>query len=101
MWIEGHPSQSTSGFDLLNRAVQMGAGLQMNGDNIGPGFDKLLDIALGFFDHQMAIHHFIGEGLDGLEHRKSEGDVGHKTAIHHIHMDPIGFAFMQELDVAP
>ena len=68
----------------------MRAGLGVNGDDIGAGRGKVLDVWIGGRDHQMHIEGFGGMGAQGADHRRPNGDIGHEMPIHHIHVDIIG-----------
>ena len=65
-------------------------GLQMDGQQVGPRLGKVLDVAQGLVDHQVHIQEHVGALADGLDHRDADGDVGHKAAVHHVHVEVIG-----------
>jgi hypothetical protein len=68
----------------------MRAGFYMNGYNISSGFDKLLDLLLGRFDHQVNIQWFICPGTDSRYHRSPDGYLGYELPVHYVDMDVIG-----------
>ena len=65
-------------------------GLQMDGQQIGPGFGEVLDVAHRLVDHQMDVQEHIGTLADRLDHGDPNGQVGHEAAVHDIHMEVVG-----------
>ena len=65
-------------------------GLQMDGDEIGSRVGEVVDIAVGVVDHQMHVQKGVGVLVDCLQHRQTEGDVGHEAAVHHVEVDEVG-----------
>ena len=62
----------------------------MDGQQIGAGLGKVLDVAYRLVDHQMDVQEHIGTLTDGLDHRDPDGQVGHEAAVHDIHMEIVG-----------
>ena len=67
-------------------------GFQMDAEQVGARFGKCLDIAHRLVDHQMHVQKHIGFLADGLHHGHADGDVGHESAVHDIHVYPVGGA---------
>jgi hypothetical protein len=77
-------------FNHLDGAVQVGAGFDMDGDEVGTGLGKGGNVFFWFDNHQVGVEKeakFIGEGAEGLEDGDADGDVGDKAAIHHVYMN--------------
>ena len=90
---------NAEGFDLLHGAMDMGAGLVVEGDDVGARLGEGLEVLLGFHDHQVDVEGLLGFLLDGLHHGYAEGDVGHESAVHHVAVEPVGLAAVDHLDV--
>ena len=69
--------------------MQVGAGLHLNTDDVRAGFGEVLDVLLGLNNHQVHIQRLAGHRPQGLHDHRSNGDVGHKAAIHHIDVNPV------------
>ena len=87
--IEHDPGLLVELFNLLNGAVQMRAGFLMDQDDIRAGADEIGQIALRLNNHQVDIERQAGALAGGLDHQRTNGDIGHKTAIHHINVDTV------------
>ena len=73
--------------DVLEGAVQVAADLLMHGDHVGAGLGEGGDEGVGVLDHQVAVERQLGDGAQGLDHGRAEGDVGDKVAVHDIDVD--------------
>jgi hypothetical protein len=67
--------------------VQMAAGLVVDAHPVGPGLGKGGDELVRVLDHQVAVERQMGHLAQALDHHWPNGDVGHKMAVHHIHVD--------------
>ena len=99
MRVEYHAGMDAEGFDLLHSTVDVFAGLVVEGDDVGASLGEGLEVFLGFHNHQVDIQWLLGFLLDGLHHGDAEGDVGHKAAVHHVAVEPVGLAAVDHLDV--
>ena len=61
---------------------------QMEGNHVGACFDKVVDIAQRFADHQMNIKHTVKILADTFHDRRTKGDVGDKMSVHDVDMQP-------------
>ena len=73
--------------DLLEGPVQVAADLLMDGHHVGAGFGEVDDEVVGVFDHHVAIERKPGDGAEGLDHGRAEGDVGDEVAVHDVDVD--------------
>src|SRR4030095_15620274 len=73
--------------------------LGMEGKDRGAQIGVLHDEALRFLDHQVHVERRVGELPQGAKHRRAEGQVGHKPAVHHIDVKPLGSAGQCGLDL--
>ena len=92
MWVEHHACVYAEGFDLLDGAVDMGASLVVEGDDVGACLGEGLEVFLRLHDHQVDVEGLLGFLLDGLHHGDAKGDVGHEAAVHHVAVEPVGLA---------
>ncbi len=65
-------------------------GLQVDGQQVGPRLGEVLDVPHRLVDHQVDVQKHVGALADRLDHRDADGEVGHKGAVHHIHMEVVG-----------
>ena len=77
----------------------MGAGLVVEGDDVGTRLGEGLEVLLWLHDHQVDVEGLLGFLLDGLHHGYAKGDVGHEAAVHHVAVEPVGLAAVDHLDV--
>ena len=73
--------------DQLQGAVQVTAGLVVDGDPIGAGLCELGDEVDGIVDHQVTVERQVGDLTQRLDHRRPHGEVGDKVAVHDVDMD--------------
>ncbi len=88
--VEGLSATPGSGAglpDLGEDALQMHAGLGVDGDEIGPRPGIGLDPALRLLDHQVEVEREPGALLDGLDDGRSDRQVGDEVAVHDVHVD--------------
>ena len=97
--IKYHTGVYAEGFDLLHGAVDMGAGLIVESDDVGACLGEGLEVLLRLHDHQVDVKRLLGFLLDGLHHGDAEGDVRHEAAVHHVAVEPVGLAAVDHLDV--
>ena len=100
MRIKHHARVYAEGFNLLHGAVDMGAGLIVEGDDVGARFGEGLEVFLGFHNHQVDVDGFLGFFLNRLDDRDTIRNVGHETPVHYIAMEPVGLASVDHFDVA-
>ena len=63
-----------------------------------PASAKASMIGIDRRDHQMHVERFFRVRAERLHHGRSDGDVGHEMAVHHIDMDEIGACLLDGLD---
>ena len=73
--------------DQLQGAVQVAAGFDLDRDHVGAGFGEGGDVLVGILDHEVAIEREAGDGADGLDDGRAEGDVGDEVAVHDVDVD--------------
>ena len=62
----------------------------MDSDNVRACAAELLHIPHRPVDHQVDVQRQGCDRADGLHYRDADGDIGHKQAVHHIHMEVVG-----------
>ena len=78
--------------------MDMRPGFRMHGQAVGPGLGEGLEIRIDRRNHQMDIERLFGVRPQRLHHRRTDGDVGHEMAVHHIDMDEVGAGRLDRLD---
>ena len=66
------------------------AGLDMHGDDVGAGLGERFQIRIARRDHQMHVERLFGVAAHRLHHIRPDRDVGHEMTVHDIDMDPVG-----------
>ena len=88
--VERHAGLLAERLDPLDRAVEVRAGLRMDGDDVGPGLGECVEERVDRRNHQMHVERLCGVRPERLHHARADGDVGHEMAIHHVDVDPVG-----------
>ena len=88
--VEGDAGLFPKPGDDLQAALDMGAGFDMDGDDIGAGGGEIGEIGIDRVDHQMHVERFRAVPTQGFDDRWADGQIGNKMAVHHIDMHPIG-----------
>ena len=73
--------------------MEMGACLNVNGERIGPGVRKGLDVLLRVLDHEVDVERglvLVGHGAEGTHHVGTNGQVGDEVTVHHVDVQPLG-----------
>ena len=97
--IERHACFHAGIVYLLDGAVQVGACLVVYVHHVGSeGFDLPSELAR-VNNHQVYVERLLANLGHGLQHGESETDVGHKDAVHHVEVEPIGFTAVNHVDV--
>ena len=73
--------------DVLEGAMEVAADLLMDGHHVGAGVGEGGDEVVGVFDHHVAVEGEFGDGAEGLDHGRAEGDVGDEVAVHDVDVD--------------
>ena len=73
--------------DLLEGAMKVAADLLVDGHHVCTGFGEVGDEVVGVFDHHVAVEGEFGDGAEGLDHGRAEGDVGDEVAVHDVDVD--------------
>ena len=103
--VQAHPHLDAAarvvrqGGDLLEVAVQVGAGLRVHGDAVGAGGGEVPHVALRGLDHEVAVHEAAGHGAQGLHHHGADGEVGDEVPVHDVHVDPVGAGLVDGADL--
>ena len=81
------PASLPSVVDLLDGAVEMDAGFDVDDYVVGTGFGELGDVELGPLDHQVGLDGHGAEGANSLDDEGANGDVGDEMAVHDIYLN--------------
>src|ERR1019366_187224 len=74
----------------FQRAIQVTAHLLMHRDPVGPGVGERRNVLVGILDHQMTVKRNIHGFTERSDHWRPNRNIGHKMAIHDIHMEEGG-----------
>ena len=90
--IEHHSGLLTEVVDLRENTVEMDrrGRLRWNEEMIGAGLGKGYEIALRLDDHQVHIERLTRVAPHRFNNHRSERDIRHKSAVHHVDMNPVG-----------
>ena len=69
--------------------MQVGAGLRVDSYRSGAGSNVFLDIAFGFFDHQVDVQWQRRRAVCCADDGRTDRQVGHEVPIHDIDMNPV------------
>ena len=53
------------------------------------GLGEVVQVALRLDDHQVHVQRQPGAAPGSLHQQRSDGDVGHEAAVHHVHVDAV------------
>ena len=62
----------------------------MHGDERRTGCEKIVQIPVGVGDHEVDVKGHGRCPAKGFHHRRPDGEIGDKMAVHHVHMDKVG-----------
>ncbi len=83
-------SRLETGFpDAAQRFRDVVLGLDVHGDQIGPGVDEALEVMIRPGNHQVRVEKDPARPVGRRHHLRAEGDVVHEVAIHHIQVHPV------------
>ena len=88
--VERHAGLRAELADAREAAVEVGAGLGVDGDDVGAGGDEGLEEGVGGRDHQVDVERGPRAGAERRDHVGAEGDVGDEMAVHHVDLHPVG-----------
>ena len=91
-----HPSRP----NRRQRPVQMGAGLEVNGQHICAQRRERIDVTIRIHNHQMNVQRLFCMSCNGFDHWHPKTDIGHKHPIHHIEVKPIRIGCIHQFNVA-
>ena len=74
---------------LLNGAVQVGSRLLMEDQQIAPGLDEGIGVALGPLDHEVNLERQLRPSPHRLHHRDAERQVGHEQPVHDVDVEAV------------
>jgi len=95
MGVEGDAGFHAEGVDLLEVAVEMATGFEVNSKAIGTGFPECFGITFGFFDHEMDVEDLVGCFAKLFDDGEAVADVGDEAAIHDVEVEPFGVAVVE------
>src|SRR3546814_20212876 len=64
--------------DALDGAVDMGTGLGMDGDDVGPRLGEGIEEIVDGADHQMHVERLVRMRPKRLQHRRADRQIGHE-----------------------
>ena len=97
--VQRHPRPGPEGPDPAERAVEVGAGLDVDDDQLAAGLDVEMEEIVGVADHQMGLEADGGPAPAGGDDVGPEGQVGDEVTVHHIPLDAIDPGLLEGGDV--
>jgi hypothetical protein len=98
--VEHQAGLAALAVDQLQRAVDVLAGLGVEGDVGGAGLGEVRDDAVHRLDHQV---HVDGRGdavlAQGLADQRADGQVGHVVVVHDIEVHDVGAGGQHVVDL--
>ena len=88
--LRATPALRPSDADQGQVLVEMGRGLDVEGDPVGPGFVEQGDEGPGVLDHEMDVDGQARLAPDGRDELGAEGQVGHEVPVHDVDVDEVG-----------
>ena len=90
-WIKHNSGLLAEVVDLRENTVEMDrrGRLRWNEEMIGASLGKVDEVALGLDDHQVHIKRLTRVAPDCFDNHRPERDIRHKTAVHHVDMNPV------------
>ena len=85
--IDHDPRLGPFAADHPQGPVQMLTGFLVNGNLVGPGGDEDGRVLVRILDHQVHVQDRAGGLAERFDHRRSDGEIGHEMAVHHVHME--------------
>ena len=62
----------------------------MDRNPVGTGVGERRNVLVGILDHQVAVERDIDRLAQRRDHRRPDRDIGHKMAVHHVHVEEGG-----------
>ncbi len=87
------------GFNHLDQAVEVGAGLLVYRDDIGPGIGKRINIAFRLRNHKMNVKQQFRVRAQGFYYPGSDRQVWYEVAVHYIDMNQVGAGLVKGSDL--
>ena len=95
--IEGQAGLAAQFLDERDVLVEMGGGLQVEGDPVGPGLMEEGDEGARLLDHEMDVQGQGGLVLQGGHELGAQGQVGDEVSVHDVDMDEVGPGLLGDL----
>src|SRR6267378_5213227 len=76
--------------DRIELPLHVNCGFGMEREHGCAGRRKGFDVVLGLHHHQVHIDRLVGQLAQRLDHVGAERDVGDKSPVHHVHVQPVG-----------
>src|ERR1051326_1667745 len=91
--VDGDARLRSAVADALQSALQMTLGFDVNRDHVRAGVEERADVELRLLDHQMTVERQRRRLADGLHDHRSDRQVRHEVAVHHIEVQEVGAGF--------
>ena len=75
--------------------MQVGSGFGMHRDDVSARLSNRTKMALGFKNHHMDVNGQLSRSANLANDDRPKRQVGYEPPIHHVHMDKISAAFLQ------
>ena len=79
--------------------MQVTTGFDVHGQVVTTSVDESGQKGIWLRHHEMDIERQTGHAPDCFDHRRSNGQIGHKMPVHHVHMEHISPGGLNTLDL--
>ena len=88
--VEGETGLGPALPDPGERPVHVPVRLHVNGEDIGPRLEKVVEQPIGVLHHEVDVQSFVGVAHPQPTHEgRAKGDVRDEAAVHDIDMQPV------------
>ena len=88
--IERQSGDGPKAADLPQQRPRIVDRFDVDRQQVGPRLAESLQVAARFGNHQVHVQRQAGRAADGLDHGKTEADVGHEMPVHDVQVQDSG-----------
>ncbi len=88
--VEGDARLAAEGVDGLDGAVEVGAGLDVDGEPVASRLCERFEERVRVGYHEMRVERQICPGTDRAHEARPEREVGDEVAVHHVDVEEVG-----------
>src|SRR5690606_35208853 len=96
--VDGHTRAGAALADAPDGAVQVRRGFNVYGHDRRTGIDELVDIAVGFGNHQVHVERNRRRATERADDGRAERDVRDEVAVHHVDVEQLDAGLLHARD---